>query len=524
MDISKISVCILVKNAEKTLAECLNSLSEFGEIVLLDNGSTDKTLQIAQKFNATYKNLRVEQSEFIGFGALKNLCVGYAKNEWILSIDSDEVLEIQALSELKTLNLSKNSVVALGRKNLYNGEWIKACGWYPDFVWRIFNKNFTGFNDNFVHESVIIPQDTQKIYLKNALKHYAFDDINALLDKLQRYSTLYAQCNLHKNSSMSKAVVRSFWSFLRNYFLKKGFLYGYKGFMISTCNALGVFFKYAKLYELKYSKPSSVSLIITTYNQKERLSLVLDSVRNLNPLPKEILIADDGSKSDTREVIESYAKDFPCALRHIWHEDKGFRLAQIRNEAIKSAKGDYIIIIDGDMIVDSRFVAEHLRFARRKVFLQGSRVILSEAETTQILESKNYALAFDSHSLKSAHCDFCANLIYTFSKTTAKIFRKKELIKGIRGCNMSFYKADCEAINGFNEEFVGWGREDSEFVARFLFNGGELRRVKHNAIAYHLYHAENPRQMFEKNHQIYLNTIKNKSKWAKIGLNSNIKS
>ena len=210
---------------------------------------------------------------------------------------------------------------------------------------------------------------------------------------------------------MSKAVVRSFWSFLRNYFLKKGFLYGYKGFMISTCNALGVFFKYAKLYELKYSKPSSVSLIITTYNQKERLSLVLDSVRNLNPLPKEILIADDGSKSDTREVIESYAKDFPCALRHIWHEDKGFRLAQIRNEAIKSAKGDYIIIIDGDMIVDSRFVAEHLRFARRKVFLQGSRVILSEAETTQILESKNYALAFDSHSLKSAHCDFCANLI-----------------------------------------------------------------------------------------------------------------
>ena len=524
MDISKISVCILVKNAEHTLTECLNSLREFGEIVLLDNGSTDKTLQIAQEFNAAYKNLRVYESEFIGFGALKNLCVSYAKNEWILSIDSDEVLEIQALSELKMLNLSKNCVVALGRKNLYNGEWIKACGWYPDFVWRIFNKNFTGFNGNFVHESVIIPQDTQKIYLKNALKHYAFDDINALLDKLQRYSTLYAQCNLHKNSSMSKAVVRSFWSFLRNYFLKKGFLYGYKGFMISTCNALGVFFKYAKLYELKYSKPSSVSLIITTYNQKERLALVLDSLRALNPLPKEVLIADDGSKADTREVIKSYAKDFPCELRHIWHEDKGFRLAQIRNEAIKSVRGDYIIIIDGDMILDSRFVAEHLKFARRKVFLQGSRVILREAETTQILESKNYALAFDSHSLKSAHCDFCANLIYTFSKTTAKIFRKKELIKGVRGCNMSFYKADCEAINGFNEEFVGWGREDSEFVARFLFEGGELRRVKFNAIAYHLYHDENPRQMFEKNHQIYLNTIKNKNKWAKIGLNSNVKS
>ena len=239
MDTKKISVCILVKNAQNTLPQCLESLREFGEIVLLDNNSTDKTLQIAQEFNTAYKNLRIEKSEFIGFGALKNLCVSYAKNEWILSIDSDEVLENEALSEIKALDLKQNCVVALGRKNLYDGEWIKACGWYPDFVWRIFNKNFTGFNDNFVHESVKIPQNAEKIYLKNALKHYAYDSIEALLDKLQRYSTLYAQRNLDKSSSMGKALLRSFWSFLRNYFFKKGFLYGYKGFMISVCNALG---------------------------------------------------------------------------------------------------------------------------------------------------------------------------------------------------------------------------------------------------------------------------------------------
>ena len=114
-------------------------------------------------------------------------------------------------------------------------------------------------------------------------------------------------------------------------------------------------------------------------------------------------------------------------------------------------------------------------------------------------------------------------LIYRTSRLNAKIFDKKELIKGIRGCNMSFFKCDCEAINGFNEEFVGWGREDSEFVARFLFNGGELRRLKFSALAYHIYHDENSRQMFEKNHQIYLNTIKNKSKWAKMGIKSNAK-
>ena len=533
----KISVCVIVKNAQSTLKECLESLRDFDEIILLDNGSTDATLQIAQDFNATYGKLRVEQSEFIGFGALKNLCVSYARNEWILSLDSDEVLESSALSAIKTLELQPQNIYALSRKNLYKGEWIKACGWSPDFVWRLFNKNFTRFNENIVHESVIIPKEARKIHLSGHIKHYACNGMSQLLDKLQRYTTLYAEQNANsrtKTTSMTKATTHFAWGFIKNYFLRKGIFYGYKGFVISLCNALGSFFKYAKLYEAQLESknmgesnramPDSTTLIITTYNQKERLALVLDSVRNLSPLPKEVLIADDGSKPDTREVIQSYAQDFPCALRHIWHEDKGFRLAQIRNEAIAKAQGEYIIIIDGDMILDSRFVAEHLRFARRGVFLQGSRVILRECETAQILESKNYALAFESRSFKATHCDFLARLIYAFSKTTAEIFKRKELIKGIRGCNMSFFKADCEAINGFNEEFIGWGREDSEFVARFLFNGGELRRVKFNALAYHLYHAENPRAMLESNHNIYIYICQTRATWAKMGLQKGKKS
>ena len=256
MDISTISVCILVKNAEKTLAQCLGALREFGEIVLLDNGSTDGTLKIAQEFNAAYKNLRIEQSEFIGFGALKNLCVSYAKNEWILSIDSDEVLEKEALSELKTLNLSKNSVVALGRKNLYKGEWIKACGWYPDFVWRVFNKNFTGFNDNFVHESVKIPPNAQKFYLKNALRHYAFNDIESIIAKMNRYTSFSADEKLKKGKKTSffAAIARFHLTFFRDYFLRKGFLYGYKGFIVALLNAEGAFYRYAKLYELRKDK------------------------------------------------------------------------------------------------------------------------------------------------------------------------------------------------------------------------------------------------------------------------------
>lgn len=544
-----ISATILVKNAQDTIRECLDSLQEFDEIILLDNGSSDDTLKIAREFNATYGNLAIHTSEFIGFGALKNLAISYAKNDWIFSIDSDEVLESRTLELLKnlfgsesgsnsessdtskqsTLHTGKlpapNTIYALPRKNLYNGEWIKACGWYPDFVTRIFNKTYTRFNDNIVHESIIIPKDAHLIKLDSGIKHYAFENITHLLDKLQKYSSLWAQQHTHKSSSPLKAIIRGSWSFVRNYVFKKGFLYGYKGFVISVCNALGVFFKYMKLYESTlHPKPRSCSLIITTYNQKERLALVLDSVRDLAVLPTEVLIADDGSTQDTRMLIESFAHDFPCPLRHIWHEDSGFRLSTIRNKAIKEAQGDYIIIIDGDMILEPHFVADHLAYAKPKVFLQGSRVITNSHTSESMLhthqegEKNAYKRAFGLGGFKARRCKILSRFVYRTSRIDSEFFTKKDFIKGIRGCNMSFFKADCEAINGFNESFVGWGREDSEFVARFLFNGGQLRRLKFAGVAYHIYHDENPRDMLESNHRIYLDTLKTQSKWCQKGL------
>lgn len=279
-----------------------------------------------------------------------------------------------------------------------------------------------------------------------------------------------------------------------------------------------------KLYELQNTTPPRVcSLIITTYNQKERLALVLDSVKNLALLPSEVLIADDGSTEDTKELIESYAKDFPCPLRHIWQMDKGFRLSEIRNRAINAANGEYIIIIDGDMILDSFFIKEHLHFAKKGVFLQGSRVILNESTTQNIMQSHAkdaFSLAFKQGGFKAKRCVLLSSFIFNTSKITSSFFDKKDFIKGIRGCNMSFFKTDCVSINGFNEAFIGWGREDSEFVARFLFNGGEMRRLKFAGIAYHLYHPENSRTMLESNHNIYLQTLANKSRYCERGIES----
>ncbi|ACM64565.1 glycosyltransferase family 2 protein [Campylobacter lari] len=510
MDLKQISVIMIVKNAQKTLKACLESLQEFGEIVLIENDSNDDTLKIAYEFSKSYKNIKIYQHKFIGFGPLKNLAISYASNDWIFNIDADELAKKEFLQELGQIEPNKEDIIALPRENLYNGEWIKACGWWPDHVMRVFNKTHTNFNENLVHESLILYEDSKKIKLQNGLRHFAFDDIDSLLDKLQKYSKLWALQNLHRESSVCKALLRGIWTFFRNYVLKKGIFYGYKGFIISTCNGLGAFFKYMKLYELKKQKPKTCALIITTYNQKERLALVLDSVKNLEPLPDEVLIADDGSREDTVKLIQAYQKDFPCKLEHIWQEDKGFRLSEIRNKAIKASKSEYIIVIDGDMVLEKSFVADHLKFAQKKVFLQGSRVILNEKESKELLSKNDFSLAFNKKGFKNQRNIFLAKCIYKFSKLAKKFFKKSQLIKGIRGCNMSFYKSDFEAIEGFNEKFIGWGREDSEFVARFLFNEGVFKRLKFNALAYHIYHDENSKNMLEINHQIYLDTIKNK--------------
>nr|WP_027327290.1 glycosyltransferase [Helicobacter pametensis] len=512
MVLSKISVTILAKNAQSTLRECLESVREFDEVILLDNKSTDQTQEIAKEF----PNVKIYESEFIGFGALKNLAISYAKNDWILSLDSDEVLERALLEEIREMEFCKGKYYSFLRKNHYRGVWIKGCGWHPDWVKRIFYKHEIRFDDALVHEGLILGGCEEVRLRQGGILHYSFFNISDLLEKLQRYSSLWAMQNSHKSSSPFKAVMRGSWTFVRNYFFKRGFLYGYRGFVISVCNGLGAFFKYMKLYEESQATPK-VSLIVTTYNQKERLALVLDSIKNQKVLPFEVLIADDGSTEDTKTMIEKYQKSFPIPIRHIWQEDLGYRLAQSRNQAILRANGEYLVIVDGDMILHPRFIEDHLAFATRGVFVQGGRILLDSKETDSVMQTKDLSAVLQKKSIKNHRLKCLSRLIFALSAKT-KTHLRSDVILSVRGCNMAFYKQDAQRINGFNQAFRGWGREDSEFVARFLYAGGKMKKLKFRALAYHLHHEENSRDMLEENHQIYSNCLKHQKTWCDAGL------
>ncbi len=246
------------------------------------------------------------------------------------------------------------------------------------------------------------------------------------------------------------------------------------------------------------------SLVITTYNWKEALDLVITSALNQSELPNEIIIADDGSSEDTKQLIEEMSKNSKIPIIHSWQEDDGFRAAKSRNKAISKSASEYIVLIDGDMILHKDFIKDHKKNAQKNYFIQGGRVLLDPNKTNNF----GFFASGINNRKNTIHNDL---LSYIFSI-------KKDNLKGIKTCNMSFFKEDCLSVNGFNEDFVGWGREDSEFVVRFFNSGIHRQTIKFNCIAYHIWHNENTRESLKENDMILENSKKNKLKWCENGI------
>jgi len=242
---NKISITMITKDASRYIAESLEALERFDEIIILDNGSSDDTVEIAQRFD----NVSIYQSEFIGFGALKNLAISYSQNSWILSVDSDEILSEKLVDEILSLELDSNKVYSILRDNYYDEKLMKCCGWEGDWVMRLFDKDRVLFNLNRVHESLELSDDISIEKLRHTMKHFTYQNATELVTKMQRYSTLWAEDYRGKRSSPTKATTRAIFAFIKFYIFKKGFLSGYEGLLISITNANGVFYKYIKLYE-----------------------------------------------------------------------------------------------------------------------------------------------------------------------------------------------------------------------------------------------------------------------------------
>jgi glycosyltransferase involved in cell wall biosynthesis len=265
------------------------------------------------------------------------------------------------------------------------------------------------------------------------------------------------------------------------------------------------------------SEKSLISVILATYNWPKALVLCLQSLADQTDKVFEIVIADDGSGAETQAVIEQFQKLMLQPIRHEWHEDKGFRKSIILNKAIQSANGDYLIFLDGDCIVQPDFIAKHRALSQPGMMVTGSRILLEKELTTQLCQSGqwNY-LQFKKDVLHYRLNGQINKVLALWLKWISMPYRiySKFVWRRIKGCNMAAWRDDVLRINGFDEQLVGWGHEDADFVFR-LHQSGILRKSGSWATeVLHLWHPSQSKENAEKNAAIVRARILEKANTA----------
>jgi glycosyltransferase involved in cell wall biosynthesis len=247
-----------------------------------------------------------------------------------------------------------------------------------------------------------------------------------------------------------------------------------------------------------------VSVIVSTYNRPDALERVLAGCAAQTDTNYEIIVADDGSGDATRETVARCAEASRVQIEHVWHPDDGFRLAEIRNKGIAKARGDYLVFLDGDCVPQHDFVAQHRRLASDRAIVTGSRILLDETLTREVIDRKmslpDEGFGFWARQRMGGHVNKIAPLLV---KLPDRQWRVVEQFKwrGIKGCNLSAWRSDLERVNGFDTSFVGWGHEDADLVIR-LANCGVHRKLGAYATEiFHLWHREQPRTQASPNYE-----------------------
>lgn len=243
----KITATIITLNEEKNIADCLASLACADEIIVVDSGSTDRTEEICR----ANPKVRFFHHEWPGYGKQKNRAAELATHDWILNIDADERVSAALCESIGNFKEAGYSAARMARENYFGQRWIRHCGWYPDYTVRLYDRRVCSFSDRCVHES--LEHDGRVVTMAGNLVHRTYSDISDYLQRADRYSTLAAQEMYQAGKTVAPGylLVKPAATFIKMYLIRKGFLEGSAGFVLSVLYGYYAFCKYAKLMEIK---------------------------------------------------------------------------------------------------------------------------------------------------------------------------------------------------------------------------------------------------------------------------------
>ncbi|MCK9395381.1 MAG: glycosyltransferase family 2 protein [Methylobacter sp.] len=252
-----------------------------------------------------------------------------------------------------------------------------------------------------------------------------------------------------------------------------------------------------------------ISVIVTTYNWPAALELCLDSLFAQQDRAFEIIIADDGSTPANQARIQTYCADSPAPIQYVHHDDQGFRAGTIRNKAVASSRGEYLLFIDGDCVLRPDFIARHRQLAEPGYFVPGNRVLLSESFTQEVLDKHIPLHQKPLSYFISLRLQKKINRISAFIRLPLGFLRKMQPSKWQKAmtCNLALWKNDFLRTNGFDELFEGWGFEDSDLVIRLIHAGVKRKEGRFAVLVLHLWHAHNDKSKQDINYQRLLDRL-----------------
>lgn len=266
---------------------------------------------------------------------------------------------------------------------------------------------------------------------------------------------------------------------------------------------------------------AGLAVVITTYNWPAALEGTLRGYLAQQRPPDELIIADDGSTVETKSVIDAFREQAPFPVKHVWHPDQGFRAGAIRNRAIQKSDSEYIVFTDGDCIPAPWFLEQHSRLAERNWFLSGNRILLSQEFSQKVLNEKIPVCDWNLYQWLQARRRKQINRFSPLFKFPLGRWYRRRLAKrweGAKTCNLSVWKEDLLAVNGFDEDYTGWGMEDSDLVLRLIRNGIYHQDARFAAPVFHIWHPENSRDQLEENQRRLQQLIETDRIQARVGI------